>query len=144
MLLSIDGTLLVQILNFVVFWVLLNYVFIAPTRKAIEERQRIIATQHREADDLRKQAAALQAQAAAIIDDARRRTAETMREAAARASVEVAEIERRAYEEAAATIARAQATVASELAQATAKQTPFVAELANSMVKRALDLEGAA
>jgi F-type H+-transporting ATPase subunit b len=144
MLLSIDGTLLVQILNFVVFWVLLNFVFIAPTRKAIEERQRIIATQHREAEDLRKRAAAVRAQADAIIDDARRRTAETMREAAARASVEVAEIERQAYEGAAATIARAQATVASELKQATAKQTPFVAELANAMVKRALDLEGAA
>src|ERR1700730_71601 len=144
MLLSIDGTLLVQILNFVVFWVLLNFLFIAPTRRVIEERQRVIATQHREAEDLRKQAAALQKQADAIIDDARRRTAETMREAAVRASGEVADIERRAYEEAAATIARAQATVASELEQATAKQTPFVTELANAMVKRTLDLEGAA
>ena len=41
MLLSIDGTLLVQILNFVVFWVLLNFLFIAPTRRVIEERQHV-------------------------------------------------------------------------------------------------------
>src|ERR1700730_2838567 len=93
MLLSIDGTLLVQILNFVVFCVLLNFLFIAPTRRVIEERQRVIATQHREAEDLRKQAAALQEQADAIIDDARRRTAETMREAAVRASGRAREID---------------------------------------------------
>lgn len=144
MLLSIDGTLLVQILNFVAFWVLLNFFFIAPTRKAIEERQRLVATQHREGDELRAQAAALRAQAAAILDEARRRTDEIMREAAARAAAETSAIEKRAAEEAAATVALAHASVASERAQASAKQAAFVSELARSMSQRALGIEGAA
>jgi F-type H+-transporting ATPase subunit b len=144
MLLSIDGTFLVQILNFVVFWVLLNYVFIAPTRRAIEERMRVIAGQNREAEALRTQATALKMEADTLIDAARRRTEEIMREAAARAAVETHDIEHSAAEEAAASVAHAHTSVASERAQATQKQGPFVEELARAMVKRAVDLGGAA
>jgi F-type H+-transporting ATPase subunit b len=144
MLLSIDGTFLAQILNFVAFWVLLNFLFIAPTRKVIEERQRLIATQHREADEFRAQSAALHAQAAALLDEARRRTDEVMREAAARASAETSAIEKGAAGEASAVVALAHATVASERAQASAKQAGFVSELARSMSQRALGLDGAA
>ena len=144
MLLSLDGTFLVQILNFVVFWVLLNYLFIAPTRRVIEERQRLIAGRRREAEELRAQAAGLRGQAATILDEARKRTDEIMRDAAARASTDTHDIERRAAEEAAATVALAHATVASERAQAHEKQGPFVAELARTMVDRALDFGGAA
>ncbi len=144
MLLSLDGTFLAQILNFVVFWILLNAVFIAPTRRAIEERERLIAGRLHEADTLRAQAAATQARAAGILDEARKRTDEIMREAAARASAEAHDIERRAGEEAAATIALAHAGVASERAAAVAKQGPFVTELAHAMTQRALGMEGAA
>src|ERR1700730_9496088 len=101
MLLSIDATFLVQILNFVAFWLLLNFLFIAPTRRAIEERMRLIAGHHREAEALRARAAALKAEADALIDAARRRTEQIMREAAARAADETHEIERKAAEEAA-------------------------------------------
>jgi F-type H+-transporting ATPase subunit b len=142
MLLSIDGTFLVQILNFVAFWVLLNFLFIAPTRKVIEERQRLIATQHREGEELRAQGAALLAQAAAVLDEARRRTDEVMREAAARASAETSAIEKHAAEEAAAAVSLAHASVASERAQASTKQAGFVSELARSMSQRALGIEG--
>jgi F-type H+-transporting ATPase subunit b len=144
MLLTIDGTFLAQILNFVVFWVLLNFVFIAPTRRAIEERMRLIAAQQREAQELRVRAEALKAEADLLIDAARRRTEEIMREASARAAAEVHEIEQKAAEEAAASIALAHKAVASERAQATEKQAPLVQELARAMVSRAIDLEGAA
>jgi len=144
MLLSIDGTFLIQILNFAAFWILLNFLFIAPTRRAIEERQRRLAAQHREAEELRAQGAALRAQAAAVLDEARRRTDELMREAAARASAESNEIEKRAAGEAAATVALAHASVASERAQASEKQAAFVSELARTMSDRALGLEGVA
>lgn len=143
MLLSFDGTLIVQILNFVVFWALLNWVFIAPTRRAIEERQRYVADQYRDADALASEAKALQAQADGILDDARRSTDETMRAAGARASDETHEIERKAAEEAAATIALADATVASERAAAVEKQGPFVEELARTMAARALGADAA-
>jgi F-type H+-transporting ATPase subunit b len=143
MLLSIDGTFLVQMLNFVLFWVLLNFVFIAPTRRAIEERMRLVAGQHREAQGLRARVAARKAEADAAIDAARRRTEQIMREAAVRAANETHDIERKAAEEAAASIALAHAAVASERAQATQKQGPFVEELARAMVTRAIDLNGA-
>ena len=144
MLLSIDGTFLAQILNFVAFWVLLNFLFIAPTRRAIEERQRFIATRHGEGDAMRAQAAQLRSQAAAIIDEARRRTDEIMREAASQAAAEANAIEKRAAEETAATIALAHANVEAERAAASAKQAAFVSELARAMSQRALDLDGAA
>jgi F-type H+-transporting ATPase subunit b len=144
MLLTIDGTFLVQILNFVVFWVLLNFVFIAPTRRAIEERLRVIALTQREAQELRDRAAALRTEADALIDTARRRTEEVMREASTRAAAESHEIERKASEEAAASVALAHASVASERAHATEKQGPLIRELARAMVDRAVELDGVA
>jgi len=141
MLLSFDGTLLVQILNFVLFWVLLNYLFIGPTRRAIEARQRFIAEQYAQGDALAARARDLQAQADAILDGGRRAVDEAMRAAASQASDEAHAIERKASEEAAATIALAHATVASERAQAIEKQGPFVSELARTMAKRALSIE---
>lgn len=139
MLLTLDGTFLVQILNFVVFWILLNWLFIAPTRRAIEERMRFVSKLHSDADAARARAAAQHAEAAALLDEARRRTDEAIRDGAARAATASKEIERRALEEAAATIALAQAEVASERAAAVAKQSIFVGELARSMAQRALD-----
>ena len=144
MLLSIDGTFLIQILNFAAFWILLNFLFIAPTRRAIEGRQRFLATQHREGEELRAQGAVLLAQAAGLLDEARRRTDEVMREAAARASADTSAIEKHAANEAAEAVARAHAIVASERAQASAKQAGFVTELARSMSQRALGIEGPA
>jgi F-type H+-transporting ATPase subunit b len=144
MLLTIDGTFLVQMLNFIVFGVLLNIVFIAPTRRAIEERMRIIAEQQREARAYREQAGTLKAEADAVIDAARRRTDEIMREAAARAAAEAHEIERKASDEAAAHVALAHASVASERARATEKQGPLVEDLARAMVSRAVGPDGAA
>jgi F-type H+-transporting ATPase subunit b len=144
MLLSIDGTFIIQILNFVVFGVLLNIVFIAPTRRAIEERMRVIAEQQREARAFREQADALKAEADAVIDAARRRTDEIMREAAARAATVAHEIERKASDEAAAHVALAHASVASERALATEKQGPLVDDLARAMVSRAVGPDEAA
>ncbi|MBV8171574.1 MAG: ATP synthase F0 subunit B [Candidatus Eremiobacteraeota bacterium] len=144
MLLSFDGTLLAQILNFVLFWILLDYVFIGPTRRAIEARQRYIATQQREADELAAQAKGLRVQADDILDEARRTTDEALRAASAQASDQARVIERKAAEEAGAIVALADATVAGERSQAVAKQAPFVEELARTMATRALDGEAVA
>ena len=141
MLLSIDGTFLIQILNFAAFWMLLNWLFIAPTRRAIEARQRAIAKLHADADAARAQARALEAEAAVLLDAARRRTDEIMREGASKAAASAKEIERLAAEEAAATVALAQAKVANERADAASKQGVFVHELARSMAQRALGAE---
>lgn len=141
MLLSIDGTFLIQILNFILFWVLLNFLFIAPTRRAIEARQKYVTDLYREGDEFAAKAKQLQAKADAILADARRQTDEAMRSAAGLASDEVHAIERKAAEEAAATVQLAHATVANERAEAIDKQQAFVAELARSMVERAIGAE---
>jgi F-type H+-transporting ATPase subunit b len=144
MLLSLDGTFLVQILNFVVFWILLRYLFILPTRRAIEERQRLIATMLREADEFAARAAALQAQADGLLDDARRQSAEILRTAAAQASAEASQFERKAIDEAAASVQLAHATIGAERRQAEDRQAPFVEELARAMMQRAVEAGGAA
>jgi F-type H+-transporting ATPase subunit b len=138
MLLTIDGTFLVQILNLIVFWILLNYVFIAPTRRAIEARQRHVENLRRQADESVAAARALGAEAEAVLSEARRTVDAAMRAAAAQASDEAHAIERRAADEATAAIALAHATVAGERAQAVAKQGPFIADLARTMAERAL------
>jgi F-type H+-transporting ATPase subunit b len=141
MLLSIDGTFLVQILNLIVFWVLLNYVFIAPTRRAIEARLRYIEGLAAQTDESSAQVRDLQGRADAILNEARRTVDESMRAAGVKASDEVHAIEQHATEEAAATIGLAHATVASERVQAIAKQEPFVKDLARTMADRALTAE---
>jgi len=141
MLLSIDGTFLLQILNFIIFWVLLTYIFIAPTRRAIDERQRYIAGLYQQAEEFTARAAALQAQAESTLNEARRQTDEAMRAAAARASEETHAIEREAANEAAASVQLAHATVAQERAKALEREQAFVHELARTMVDRATGFE---
>ncbi len=141
MLLSIDGTFLIQILNFILFGVLLNYLFIAPTQRAIEKRRAYVEGLYREGDEMAAKAAALQAQADGIMGEARRRTDEAMRAASAQAADEAHLVERKAAEEAAASVALAHATVATERKEALDKQQAFVTELARSMVQRATGFE---
>jgi F-type H+-transporting ATPase subunit b len=144
MLLSIDGTFLVQILNFIVFWTLLNYVFIRPTRRAIEARQQAIDEANRAAEEMRKRAEELNAQSASLLEKARRRADELLRAGAAKAADEADAIGRRAAADAAASVQLAHATVAAERADAIEKQGPLVAELARAMVAKATDLESVA
>jgi len=141
MLLTLDGTFVLQILNFVVFWALLNYLFIAPTRRAIEERQRFIESKYAQADELEAAAAKLREQADDVLGEARRRTHEIMRAASAEADAAARDFDAQALEEANALVQLAQATVASERLKAVESQGPFVDALARSMVERAAALE---
>lgn len=140
MLLSFDGTLIVQILNFVVFWALLNYLFIAPTRRKIETRMRYIDQQYDECDRLTAEAQAINSQAEELLMQARRDTERTMRAAATHAAREVKALESKTAEEANAIVQLAVATVASERALAAADAAPFVESLAREMVDRAVGL----
>jgi len=141
MLLSLDGTFVLQIINFVIFWALLNYLFIAPTRRAIEERQRFIQGRYAEAQELDEAAAKLRQQAEDILGQARRQTHEIMRAATSDAEAAARDVDARALEEANALIQLAQATVANERMKAIESQGPFVEELARTMVARATALE---
>jgi F-type H+-transporting ATPase subunit b len=143
MLLSLDGTFLLQILNFLAFWTLLNFLFIGPTQRAVAARQRHIAELYAKGDEYLAQAGALQAEAEAIYAEGRRATDEIMRGAASQASTEVRAIENKAVEEGSAIVQLAHTTVASERAKAVAAQGPFVQELARSMVAKAVNGDAA-
>jgi F-type H+-transporting ATPase subunit b len=141
MLLSLDGTFLIQILNFIVFWALLNYLYIAPTRRTIEARQRYIAEQYEDAQNLRAQAAALRAQGEAILSGARRQADASLREAVAQADAEAHCMQQETQQKVDAIVAEAHAAASAEKAQAESGALPFVEELAREMSRRALAWE---
>jgi F0F1-type ATP synthase membrane subunit b/b' len=143
MLLSLDGTFLVQMANFVVFWILLNVLFIGPTRRVIQARQEKIAALNRETHALTEAAAAEDRRAQSVLDDASRRSREIIRLGQEESAGQALEIERRSLEEAAATVQVAHATVAAERRAALEKQQPFIAELARAMLVRATDFGSA-
>lgn len=138
MLLTLDGTFFIQMFNFIVFWMLLNIVFIEPTRRAIEARLRHIKQQYDESNEYKRRADSVVAHAEDILAQARRETDRFMRGAAADASAQVHAIEGKSAEEAGAIIRLAQATVASERAQTESDVTPFVDRLARDMLDRAV------
>ncbi|MBC5825696.1 MAG: ATP synthase F0 subunit B [Candidatus Eremiobacteraeota bacterium] len=138
MLILPDGTLFVQILNFVVFWMLLNFFFIRPTQRKIDERLRHVARQYEEADASAAQSAAIMEQASGIVRDAARRAEALMREAAGRAAKETSAIEKDAVAQAATATENARATVAAERDRAQAAALPLIGELAREMVTKAM------
>ncbi len=138
MLILPDGTLFVQLSNFVLFWTLLTFLFIRPTQRAINERQQYIAQLYHDADSYAAEAAALNRTAQQIVGDEARRSEELMRKAAADAARETKVIEKRAAAEAAAAVDRARAEVAAERLAVSIAQQPFVDELARTMADRAL------
>ncbi|HVA37182.1 MAG TPA: hypothetical protein VNJ51_06185 [Candidatus Dormibacteraeota bacterium] len=138
MLLSLNGTLIVQVINFGIFFLILNAVFVAPTRKSRMERYERIRMIEEEAEVLRAETRELRAQTAAFL-------AATYREADARISRADAEGSRQAGEIIAAAHADAKVkaeevrrVVEGELAAIKADLSRNVDDLAALMVGRAI------
>jgi F-type H+-transporting ATPase subunit b len=138
MLLQLDGTFVVQIINFVLFWVLLNYLYIIPTRRAMEARRDYIAGLAADAERFEDEAGALIAQANAKLDQARRTADGIMRAAAADAASQVGAIETKTAERVNEIVMQARSTVEAERTKALAESTAFVRELAAQMAERAI------
>jgi F-type H+-transporting ATPase subunit b len=143
MLLSLDGTFAVQLVNFAIFFGLVYVLFMKPVREAIAKRRRYLDGLVSDYDDYAKQANALRGQAEA-------RRAAARREADARLAAERAlvakEVEAIATEHAvraSKVIEAAQATVQRELAAAHSVEDRLVKELADEMLERAFAAEGA-
>ncbi len=141
MLLSLDGTLVVQLVNFVIFLVILNAIFLRPVGAAIAKRRAYIDGV---ATDIEKYEAERRSLASAA-DEARaaaRRAADaTIAQARARAQGEAAVIVADHQAQATAIVAEAQATVALELAQARSTEHEVVESLARTMLERAVGPE---
>ncbi len=136
------GTLIVQLINFVIFFAILNVVFIRPVSKAIVKRREYINGVTNDYDRYQAEAHELRTQAESIRATARREAEQLLAQQRANASNEAGSIAAESNAKAAAIAAQAERTVSSELQAARANEPQTVRDLASLMVERAL-AEGA-
>jgi F-type H+-transporting ATPase subunit b len=136
--LSIDGTLVVQLINFAIFFALLNVVFLRPVAAAIAKRRAYINSLMSDYERYQAQARDLRAQADAIRAAARREAEHRVAAERARASNEAAEISGRYAREAQGIVEDAQRKAQAALEMARAGEADAVRRLADLMVERVI------
>jgi len=144
MLLSIDGTLVVQLVNFVIFLIILNRIFLRPVGRAIAVRRAYIDKVGADIAQFEHDLKSLSALAAEKRATARRRAEANVAEARSQAQSEAATIVADHQAQAAAIAAEAQATAGLELAQARSNAAAIVESLAREMLDRAVGPEAVA
>ena len=138
MLLSLDGTLVVQLVNFIIFLVILNAIFLKPVGSAIAARRAYIDKVGTDIAQFEQDLRSLRALADDRRADARRRAGAVVAEARAQAQAEGTAIIVDHQAQAEAIIAEAGATAGLELAQARMSATDVVEALAREMLERAV------
>lgn len=136
MFLSVDGTLVVQLINFAIFFALLNVVFLKPVSRAIVKRRQYIDGLVADHDRYQEEAKKLREEAEAIRATARRKAEQTVAAARAAASNEAAEMATRYAQQAKSTIEAAQSAAAAELEKARAGEGEVARRLADIMLER--------
>lgn len=138
MFLKVDGTFFVQLVNFAIFFALLNVLFLRPVGKAIAKRRDYIKSVTADYDKYQAEANSLRANDERMRAEARREAEQIVAKGRADASNATAEIATKYGTQAQAVVEEAQRQVASELDAARAQSQRTVAELADLMVDRAL------
>ncbi len=136
--LSLDGTFWVQLLNFAIFFALLNALFLRPVGAAIKKRRAHIDGVQADYERYVHQATTLRSDADGRRSAARRAAEETVAKARAAAETEAqAEIAGRTVESQ-AIIEQARATVALEVSAAKARESELSQNLAKTLLERAI------
>lgn len=138
MFLKIDGTFVVQLINFAIFFALLNVVFIRPVSRAIMKRREYINSVTNDYDRYQAEAASCRSEAEAIRASARREAEQTMAKLRGEASNEAANLSAGFNRQATEIIEQAHKTVASELQAARVNEQQTIAELADLMVSQTI------
>lgn len=138
MFLSLDGTFFVQLINFAIFFAVLNYVFLRPVGKAIAKRRAYIESLTADYDAAQQAAGQLRAQTEQIRAEARRQAESTLSRKRAEASDKAAELAADYRRRAQAVVDDAQRTAAGELAAARASGEPLIGRLTDEMLAKAL------
>jgi F-type H+-transporting ATPase subunit b len=138
MFLSVDGTLLVQLVNFAIFFAILNVVFLRPLGNAIAKRRAYIDSLTKDYDTAQKAATDLRHQAEGIRADARRSAEQTLSRKRAEASDEAAAIAAEYHKRSQTIVDQAQARAASELEVARKNESALAAQLAGVLLSKAL------
>ena len=134
--LSVDGTLIVQLVNFAIFFAFLNVVFLRPVGRAIAKRRAYIDGLVADYDEYQEEGKRLREEAEAIRADARRKAEQAVATARAAASNEAAEISSRYGQQAKSAIDAAQNTAAAELEKARGREAEAMRGLAEIMLDR--------
>ncbi|MDQ2872884.1 MAG: ATP synthase F0 subunit B [Candidatus Eremiobacteraeota bacterium] len=138
MFLSVDGTLVVQLINFAIFFGILNLIFLRPVGRAIRERREYINSLTNDYDRYQAEAASLRAQAESVRGAARREAEALLSKRRAETSNETAEISGTYAQQATQTVEAAHETVTGELQAARANEAATVRDLAHLMVERTM------
>ena len=137
MFLSLDGTFVIQLVNFAIFFALLNVLFLKPVGKAIVKRRQYINGLRDDYDTYQAEANAIRANADRVRAEARREAEQTLAKSRGDASNKTAELAAQFSAQVQATVEEAQAKVAGELQAARANEEQLVRQLSDLMVERA-------
>jgi len=138
MFLSLDGTFFVQLINFAIFFAVLNVVFLRPVASAIRRRREYINSLVSDYDRYQAEARRLRAQAQSIRSDARREAENRVAAARAAASNEAAELSGRYAQQAQAIVEEAQRAAHAEFEAARMGEDEAVRGIADSMLDRVI------
>jgi F-type H+-transporting ATPase subunit b len=136
--LDINGTLVVQLVNFVVFLAILNVIFFKPVGAAIAKRRAYIDGLKHDIEQLQLDAKTLRGQAEERLIAARRAADEAMARARIDAGTQADSVISVAQTRAAELVAEAQAEVVREIESARREEPRIVNALADEMLGRAL------
>ncbi|HXO17020.1 MAG TPA: ATP synthase F0 subunit B [Candidatus Dormibacteraeota bacterium] len=136
--LSIDGTLVVQLINFAIFFAVLNVVFLRPVAAAIARRREYINSLVSDYDRYQADARELRTEAEGVRSAARREAEHRVAGARASASNESAELSARYAQQAQGIVEEAQRTAQAELDAARAGESGAIDRIAQYMLERAI------
>ena len=138
MFLQLDGTLWIQLINFAIFFAILNVVFLRPVGEAIRKRRAYIDSVLADHERYAREVKALRADADAKRAEARREAAEYFAASRAEAAAEAAVIASEHAGIAAGLVTQAHETVQAEVQVACRREPELVDALARSLLQRAL------
>lgn len=138
MFLQVGGTAIVQVVNFIVFLILLNVVFTGPVGRAIAKRRAYINGLSSDIEHAQADVKALRAQAEAKRAAARREADEVIAKARATAQNESVDVQAGFAARATTIMHEADRMVAAEVASARASEEEIVASLSRTLLERAL------
>jgi F-type H+-transporting ATPase subunit b len=138
MFLSLDGTFWIQLVNFAIFFALLNVLFLRPVGEAIRKRRAYIDSVKSDLDRSLQETRELRTRAEAERAAARREADERSAKARGQAEREAAQIAAEFAERSNAIAANARATVEAELQAAREREGELAKALADQLLARAL------
>jgi F0F1-type ATP synthase membrane subunit b/b' len=134
--LCVNGTSVVQLINFAIFFAILNVVFLRPVASAIAKRREYIKSLVTDYDRYQEEARNLRAEAESIRLAARREAEHRVAAARAAASNEAAEKSSGYTQQAQSIVEKAHETARAELETARTGETEAVRSLAAVMLER--------